>query len=262
MGKKICFFDVDNTLAPYGIGMTQDVQNCLHQLKDNGHLIFVNSGRNEIMMPKYIRDFDFDGFIYGCGLRALLNGQVLYENKLDYQLQKEIVKDAINCHIDVVYEGETGVSFVHEGNDMIFQIIKDYTITGVPIFEMDENYEFVKCCMFTNDKTDMKTFMDKYGDRFEFILREDLKKPFYEVVTKGFSKGNAIHDVCKLLNVDIDDCYVFGDSGNDLSMLNAVKHSIAMGNASEEVKAQCEFITHDCKDDGIEYACKHYGLIK
>ena len=44
-------------------------------------------------------------------------------------------------------------------------------------------------------------------------------------------------------------------------MLQAVKHSIVMGNGDSKAKEIAEFITHDCADDGIEYACKHYGLI-
>ena len=44
-------------------------------------------------------------------------------------------------------------------------------------------------------------------------------------------------------------------------MLQAVKHSIVMGNGDEKAKEIAEFVTHDCADDGIEYACKHYGLI-
>ena len=34
-----------------------------------------------------------------------------------------------------------------------------------------------------------------------------------------------------------------------------------MGNGDEKAKEIAEFVTHDCADDGIEYACKHYGLI-
>ena len=32
-------------------------------------------------------------------------------------------------------------------------------------------------------------------------------------------------------------------------------------NFDEKAKEIAEFFTHDCADDGIEYACKHYGLI-
>ena len=54
---------------------------------------------------------------------------------------------------------------------------------------------------------------------------------FEEIVPKGCSKASGIDFIVKHLKASLDDCYVFGDSTNDLSMLTHVKNSIAMGNA-------------------------------
>ena len=37
--------------------------------------------------------------------------------------------------------------------------------------------------------------------------------------------------------------------------------SIAMGNAIDEVKEVATYITKSNQEDGIEYACKHFGWI-
>ena len=94
--------------------------------------------------------------------------------------------------------------------------------------------------------------------QFDHIIRSD---DFLEIVPRGYSKATGINELCSYLNIDGEDVYVFGDSYNDLSMLQAVKHSIVMGNGDEKAKEIAGFVTHDCADDGIEYACKHYGLI-
>ena len=44
-------------------------------------------------------------------------------------------------------------------------------------------------------------------------------------------------------------------------MLEHAAHSIARGNATEDVKAACEWVTDRPEDDGIEKAMKHYQLI-
>ena len=63
------------------------------------------------------------------------------------------------------------------------------------------------------------------------------------------------------LGGSFEDVVVFGDGHNDLSMIKAAPISIAMGNAIDEVKAAATFVTKRSDDDGIEYACKHFGWI-
>ena len=60
---------------------------------------------------------------------------------------------------------------------------------------------------------------------------------------------------------DYHDVVVFGDEKNDLSMFNDEWTSIAMGNATKELKEKADFITKNCDDNGIEYALRHFGWI-
>ena len=58
-----------------------------------------------------------------------------------------------------------------------------------------------------------------------------------------------------------EDVVVFGDQKNDLKMFRDEWTSIAMGNAIDELKEKADFVTKNADDDGIEYACKHFGWI-
>ena len=83
----------------------------------------------------------------------------------------------------------------------------------------------------------------------------------WELVPAGYSKGKGIDCLREKLGVSGADCYAFGDSRNDLTMLQHVDHSIAMGNAPDDVKAACAWVTDRPENDGIEKAMKHFGLI-
>ena len=84
----------------------------------------------------------------------------------------------------------------------------------------------------------------------------------YEMVPKGCTKANGMKEVLKILEIDYDNVYVFGDSGNDLPMLQLAKHSIVLANGSDEAKKYAEYVTTlDCDNGGIEEACKQYNLI-
>ncbi len=51
-----------------------------------------------------------------------------------------------------------------------------------------------------------------------------------------------------------------GDSNNDLPMLKAAGHSVAMGNALPEVKAACEFTVGTCEEGGFAEAIERFVL--
>ena len=44
-------------------------------------------------------------------------------------------------------------------------------------------------------------------------------------------------------------------------MLEYAPKSIAMGNAPEEIKKLCSYVTKSVENDGFYYAMKHFGLI-
>ena len=52
-----------------------------------------------------------------------------------------------------------------------------------------------------------------------------------------------------------------GDGGNDMTMLNHVPYSVAMGNANDEVKACASYVTTHILENGIVNAFKHFNLL-
>ena len=52
-----------------------------------------------------------------------------------------------------------------------------------------------------------------------------------------------------------------GDGGNDIPMLKVAGIGVAMGNASEIVKASANFVTDTVENDGLCKALKHFGII-
>ena len=53
---------------------------------------------------------------------------------------------------------------------------------------------------------------------------------------------------------------VLGDGENDLAMFGKAGLSIAMGNASEEVKGQATYVTKSNAEDGFAEAIQRYVL--
>ncbi|SJU18427.1 Uncharacterized phosphatase YwpJ [Clostridioides difficile] len=63
------------------------------------------------------------------------------------------------------------------------------------------------------------------------------------------------------LDIPLENTYAIGDSTNDLSMLEYVENSIAMGNSNPILFNLVSFVTKNVDDDGIYHALKHYEII-
>jgi hydroxymethylpyrimidine pyrophosphatase-like HAD family hydrolase len=74
-------------------------------------------------------------------------------------------------------------------------------------------------------------------------------------------KAKGIGQVLAHYGLTPEEAIAFGDSDNDLDMLQAVQIAVAMGNACDEAKQCADYITTDVDDDGIWNALKHFELI-
>lgn len=81
----------------------------------------------------------------------------------------------------------------------------------------------------------------------------------FEVVAAGVDKGKALCLLGAEWGVRPEEIAAIGDSDNDLAMLRAVGCPVAMGNATDEVKAAAAMVTADNDQDGVAKAI--YRLI-
>ena len=62
--------------------------------------------------------------------------------------------------------------------------------------------------------------------------------------------------------IDISETLAFGDGGNDIPMLRKAGTGIAMGSASDEVKAAADYVTDTVDNHGIRNALIRLGIIR
>lgn len=72
-----------------------------------------------------------------------------------------------------------------------------------------------------------------------------------EVSAPGVDKATGLQELAARLGVAASDVAAFGDMRNDLEMLRWAGHSVAMGNALEEVQLAADEVTTTNEDDGV-----------
>ena len=77
------------------------------------------------------------------------------------------------------------------------------------------------------------------------------KVNFLEIVAPHVSKGETLAFMGERLGIGLEDMVSFGNSENDISMLQATGHSVAVGNAEEHVKTIAKEVCDTNEKDGV-----------
>jgi Cof subfamily protein (haloacid dehalogenase superfamily) len=85
--------------------------------------------------------------------------------------------------------------------------------------------------------------------------------PYYlDVTDANANKGQVALTLSEMLNIRTSQIATIGDMSTDVLMFRQTGVSIAMGNASDDVKAQAKFVTKSNEEDGFAYAMDHFVL--
>ncbi len=80
-------------------------------------------------------------------------------------------------------------------------------------------------------------------------------QPYYlDVTNPDANKGAAVATLARLMGVPLGEVAVIGDGKNDVAMFAKSDFSIAMGNASADVRAKARFVTASNEEDGFAEA--------
>ena len=262
--NMLLFFDIDGTLIDHTHRLPASVPPALEAARNNGHLLVVNTGRTLCNMDHRLDGLPIDGLIMGCGTRIIWHGETL--SSMEYELPDslrllEIFRD---LNLPTVYECDTAMYFDPLQLELpvlsgLIEWSKNHGIYRT-IAESDPEFRAVKMLCFSESSviSELISLTEESGLPYSAIDRENN---CWEIVPAGITKATGMDLLCDHLDIPNADCFAFGDSRNDLAMLTHVPNSIAMGNAPDDVKDLCAYVTARPEDDGIEKALRHFRLI-
>lgn len=260
--KKAIFFDIDGTLWDMKQQIPDSTKKALRLLKENGHYTFLCSGRTRVFIPDAeLMPYGFNGIVGGCGTYGEFNGETTFYHKIDTEQIKKDCEYMDKLDASYVLEGRYHLYMDKErfeGDFAYYEELKNQL--GDNLLKVTGNRDTLEVSKFcVNNLTEGKEELERWlKPNYTLIYREE---DFVEVVPKGFNKATGIQEMCKALGIAHEDTYAFGDSTNDLDMLEYVAHSVAMGDGMQEAKAAAEYVTTALWEDGIYNGLKHYGLI-
>lgn len=263
INRKMIFFDIDGTIIIEDTHIIPDsAVQAIKKARENGHLVFVNTGRTFFNVTEDIREIGFDGYVCGCGTYIYYNDKPLLAKSLPQETCFEIAKKLREYKVDGLFEAADGI-FFDQTRSAVGELGKVKNLFGLQGFDISRSWDdpdliFDKFVTWKNDDSDFEAFYSYITRDFDYI---DRGNNFGEIVPKGFSKASGIKFLQEYFNIPLENCYAIGDSTNDLPMLEYVPNSIAMGNSTPLLFDKVSFVTKRIEDNGIEYALAHFNII-
>lgn len=254
---KIIFFDIDGTLADPATGcISHKTFEALHRLQQKGILVCIATGRPTVSLPD-LKDLHPDVF-------CVFNGSLCYQEDTVIH-SVPIPKEDVSAILKNANEMGRAVSVAVKDRLVANGIDKDladyYRLAGLTLTVADDfdqtTQEDVYQIMLSYRETDRAQLLQN-TKKVKIALSWDRAA---DLISKESGKGSAVKKILKYFGLHAQQAMAFGDSYNDIQMLQAVGHGIAMGNAPEELKAVAAEVCAPVSQDGIYHYCLAKGLI-
>lgn len=262
MSNGIVFFDYDGTLVDESRRIyrpTAATLRAVEELKNNGYLVVLATGRAKCYVPE--TGIDWDGMITSNGACAEINGARVYNRLVSDELVDELVEKADIIGYKYVLENQEICYTNGLDNEHFLNTLRFFDISREHFHPVSEAKKLTANKMFLT--YEQPEVFEKLENEFagRFIFGQHRHNLSCDVDVAGNSKGIGISEIAAKAGVDMKYTYAFGDSINDYEMLENVAHGIAMGEHRDELLRVCEFVTDTVDNDGIAKGLARLGLI-
>ena len=89
--KKLVFLDIDGTLMAMNQTIPRSAIEACRSARENGHLLYLCSGRQSVEIPRHVRAIGFDGVVSAGGANIEADGQTIFQAFMDIGTVTRIV---------------------------------------------------------------------------------------------------------------------------------------------------------------------------
>ena len=275
---KLVALDLDGTLFDNSSRISKRNLTAIRSITDKGIHVVISTGRPFEGIP--FDQIKGTGINYaitanGSGIYEISTGKCLYENAMDEELVTPILNFLLtrDIHLDAFIGGKgyTPIQCVETAQKLtVPSSIKNYIITTRT--RLDNILQFIHENQLKVQKMTLNFYPAADGT---LIDRETVRKflvsnPSITTVCGGYNnleftradanKGVGLRKLAEILGVNPDATMAIGDTENDLAIIEAAGIGVAMGNATDAVKARADYVTTTNTKDGVAAAIEHFIL--
>lgn len=261
---KIIAIDLDDTLLDDRLCVSMRNRRAIKRAVELGVVVTIATGRMFQSALPIVMDLEIEIPIItyqGALVKDIRSGEVLLNLPVPAELAMQVVEEGYKAglHVNIYVNDRLYVDSITEEG-------KAYAkLAGVELNPVGNLISFLKeeptKILFVGNPEFLHglevELQEKYGDKL-YITKS--KPNFLEFMHPGATKGKALRVLAQKYDVKPEEIMAFGDSYNDLDMIEFVGLGVAMGNAPEEIKQKADCVTGTNNADGVAQVIEKHLL--
>ena len=252
--------DMDYTLLMPGQPVSVANKRAIDAIAAAGGCVTLATGRSFYITGSYARDLGIKIPLItsnGAAISDPVNFCDIESVDFPSDILEVLIPLFISNHVNATGYSSSGLYFFPESSRR--QFIDDYN-SGVSsdikcVILPDHNVSFNKFLLIDPPDSVVSVI-----NQIPCLQVVSSAKNFYDVMMTGTSKGLALKKIASSLGIPDGMVFALGDSENDISLLEAADHAVAMAGSDPRVLDVAEYVTSDCESDGFALAVKGFIL--
>jgi Cof subfamily protein (haloacid dehalogenase superfamily) len=256
--------DVDGTLVTKNKVLTPRALQAIERLYEHGVLFAITSGRPPRGMRMLVQPLEMRGPM------AAFNGGIIVQPDMTIVDERVIPTDvtpavietmrALGLHVWIYRAAEWYITDPHAPHAEREASTVQFQPTVVPSYDAFLD-RVVKIVGVSDDHDLVARCETVVQQQFGAQVSAARSQPHYlDVTHPTANKGVVVERLSHYYHVPLEQIATLGDQANDVLMFQRSGLSIAMGNASEEVRRAATFVTASNEDEGFAKAIEQFIL--
>lgn len=261
MKHKIVFFDMDGTVYQTANDVIQDsTLAAIDRLKNAGYIVAAATGRPLNLMKPILDQVSFDYYVLINGGYILdKNYEMIYDSPIDQNDVSDLVTLAQDLSLGLMFHFGDATQ-IYNNFYPAYNFAK-YTnsLDGLfydPTQSYHKRHNAYQTILITKEPSQITEFVENHPNLKMDLINIKTNGFAYDLFNSDNDKAHGIEMILEREGLNWDDVIAFGDSTNDMAMLEKAGIGIAMGDASDEVKASADWVTTSVFNNGIFNAVK------
>lgn len=261
---KLIALDLDGTLIAPDQTVSKRNREAIKKCIDMGIMVSIHTGRCAASTIEIIKDLDLKGYHAASSGATLIdeNLKLCYTKRMPGKVVREVF--LVCRELEIPFISQTYDSLIaHEMRyeDLNYVVENDTFFIHVPDMTIDDVVQnTLQITLFlNNDDPRNSYFKDIFGEALKFRRAGKL---FVNIIDNSAGKLTGLKKVMELAGLNKEEVMAMGDTEVDLGIINFAGTGVAMENSPDAVKIAADFVSTECKEDGVAHAIERFILTR
>ena len=256
--KKLILTDSDDTLRKSDGMISDKTKEAIQKIKKIGNTFVICTGRPRYHTLNLMKEVGTNPICIcsnGAEIYDSGNNKIIHAFYLNHEELLDLLELAFTLDIRIILSIEDKDYTTKVKNESQILLDKNH-------FKEQIHDKKIKTCTFIDHRKDlMNKIKNILSEKKTLkIINENRKEEentfWFTIGDKHVSKGNAIKILREYLNIPKENVISIGNGFNDLSMFQESGISVAVENASSNIKEQATLVAPSNDEDGVYHLLK------